>query len=354
MWLSPESRLHPGATPLQFTLYRIVLGLVVVFALAAAPTPDVPSQEWLDLPRGVRGGLRFSAGVLGLALVLGILRRAVGPLSAALAAILALYGHTSWGIAVPLVVHGVLVAGPASGEPFSLLGAVRDTPIPSHWTTAAWVSLALVAVLHTTSGPSDVFSWLVAGSTIAVVGAGLHSGPRLTLVLPAFALLIAGAWLSFGLGAAVVSLLPGALGCITHDWLPPRRASADKPIVFFDGVCAVCDRGMQLVMAEDQLGTLQLAPLQGETSKKLLNLREGVPESMIVYDGGQRLDRSAGAVRLAEYLGGVWWLATLFGALPLGVREGLYDWVASNRYDWFGKLDACRIPSATERERFLD
>ncbi len=354
MWLNPAQREHLGATPYQFAIYRIVLGLTVLLALAASPASEVPAEAWLGLPRVVRGSFRLVAAVLGLALSLGVLRRAAGPLASVLAVLLALYDHTSWAISGPLALHGLLVALPAGSEPLAVVHRDDARPIPSHWTTAAWVALAAQGVLLGLLGVPGALGWLLVGGVLVLVAVGLVYGPKLELVIPTFLLLTLSAGLAAGASAVLVMLLPSAVACITQDWLPARRAPAQKPIVFFDGVCAVCDRGMQLIITEDGNGTLQLAPLQGETSKQRLQLADGFFESMIVLDDGERLERSSGALRVAEYLGGIWRLAALIGALPVGVRDALYDWVARNRYDWFGKMETCRIPTPKQRQRFLD
>ncbi len=354
MWLNPAEREHLGATPYQFAIYRIVLGLTVLLALAASPAPEVPAEAWLGLPRVVRGSFRLVAAVLGLALSLGVLRRAAGPLASVLAVLLALYDHTSWAISGPLAVHGLLVALPAGSEPLAVVRGSDERPIPSHWTTAAWVALAAQGVLLGLLAAPGVLSWLLAGAVLVLVVVGLVYGPKPEFVVPTFLVLSLSAWLTAGVSAVLVTLLPSAVACITQDWLPARRPRAQNPIVFFDGVCAVCDRGMQLIITEDGKGILRLAPLQGETSKQLLQLPDGVFESMIVLDDGERLERSSGALRVAEYLGGIWRLTALISALPIGVRDALYDWVARNRYDWFGKMETCRIPTPEQRQRFLD
>ena len=65
-------------------------------------------------------------------------------------------------------------------------------------------------------------------------------------------------------------------------------------------------------------------------------------------------ERSTAALRIITALGGIWRLAGLLRLVPRFLRDAVYDWVARNRYGWFGKRDSCRLPSPEERAVFLD
>jgi predicted DCC family thiol-disulfide oxidoreductase YuxK len=142
---------------------------------------------------------------------------------------------------------------------------------------------------------------------------------------------------------------------MSEDWLPSKHDALKEPIVFYDGVCGLCQKGVQLILAEDVRGRMQLAPLQGETSTKLLNLPETDQyDTMILHEDGALFERSEAALRIAEILGGFWRLTAVLQWLPQETRDRLYDLVAENRYEWFGKLDACPVPSPEQRARFMD
>jgi predicted DCC family thiol-disulfide oxidoreductase YuxK len=132
-------------------------------------------------------------------------------------------------------------------------------------------------------------------------------------------------------------------------------ALREPPIVFFDGVCGLCNRFVDFVLRHDRVGTLRLSPLQGETAERLLttNDREQLA-TVIFWDNDCAFRRSAAVVRVCWRLGTVW--KVLGGALwciPLPLRDLGYKLVAANRYRLFGKKETCRLPSPEERARFL-
>ncbi len=76
-------------------------------------------------------------------------------------------------------------------------------------------------------------------------------------------------------------------------------------------------------------------------------------DSLILYHEGKILKKSEAVLRLAKLLGWPYRLGVLFRGLPLFLRDGIYDWVARNRYRWFGKNEACMLPRPEWRARFL-
>lgn len=132
--------------------------------------------------------------------------------------------------------------------------------------------------------------------------------------------------------------------------------SANRPIVFFDGVCALCNRWVDRMLRCDRDGVLAFAPLQGETARRLLDLPAGeVPESLVLLEGGELRTRSSAVLSALRLLGGRWrLLARALRMIPSPIRDGLYDRVARNRYRWFGRRPSCRLPAGElERSRFL-
>ncbi len=125
-------------------------------------------------------------------------------------------------------------------------------------------------------------------------------------------------------------------------------------IVFFDGVCGLCNRFVDRLLRDDDLGMLRFAPLQGATAaQRLPSDTVRALESVIYLREGSILLRSDAALRILVDLGG--WrkvLAPLL-LLPRPFRDLFYNWIARNRYAWFGKRATCRLPSPAERERFL-
>lgn len=132
-------------------------------------------------------------------------------------------------------------------------------------------------------------------------------------------------------------------------------AHPSKNIVFFDGVCGFCNKSVDFLLRVDGRRTLFFSPIQGETAKRILptERRENV-DTISFFDGTQLFYRTTALLKIAKALGGVWLVFYPLIVVPPTWRDLAYDWVARRRYRWFGKRDACRMPSPQERARFLD
>jgi len=133
-------------------------------------------------------------------------------------------------------------------------------------------------------------------------------------------------------------------------------AAADHPVLLFDGVCNLCNGVVQFVIPRDPAGRIRFAPLQSETGKALLSghgLPPGNLDRVVLVDDGRVYRKSDAAIRLAELLGWPYRAAAVARLVPTSLRDGLYDLVAANRYDVFGRKDRCMIPDADVRDRFL-
>lgn len=134
-------------------------------------------------------------------------------------------------------------------------------------------------------------------------------------------------------------------------------------IVFFDGVCGLCNSFVDFTLARDRGSRFRFSPLQGETFTARLGpppsrvgetgSNEARLASIVFWDGEQAHMKSEAVLRVVECLGGGWLLARPLRLVPRILRDTVYDFVAKNRYRWFGKRETCRLPSDTERERFL-
>jgi predicted DCC family thiol-disulfide oxidoreductase YuxK len=127
----------------------------------------------------------------------------------------------------------------------------------------------------------------------------------------------------------------------------------DNPIIFYDGVCGLCDRSVQFVMQRDPKRIFRYATLQSEFATKLLG-HSITFDSFILYDKGRVFYRSSAALRTFGKLGGFWKLAYVFLIVPPFIRNGVYDFIARHRYKWFGKFDSCKIPTPEQKALFLD
>jgi predicted DCC family thiol-disulfide oxidoreductase YuxK len=133
------------------------------------------------------------------------------------------------------------------------------------------------------------------------------------------------------------------------------RPPLPGPVVFFDGVCGLCNWSVDFILRRDTGRRLWFAPLQGETAAERLGMAPGDDYStMVLLDGDDRLERSDAVVRILGKIGGVWGAAGwLLWVIPRPLRNLGYRMVASNRYSLFGKKAACRLPTPEERSRFL-
>jgi predicted DCC family thiol-disulfide oxidoreductase YuxK len=134
------------------------------------------------------------------------------------------------------------------------------------------------------------------------------------------------------------------------------EVSATHPVVLFDGVCNLCHGTVRFVIARDPAAQFRFAPLQSEVGRSLLRqagLPEGEVDSVVLIDGSQAWQRSDATIRIVSRLGGGWALVRALLVLPRPLRNGVYDWVARNRYRWFGRREVCPVPSPEQRARFL-
>lgn len=128
-------------------------------------------------------------------------------------------------------------------------------------------------------------------------------------------------------------------------------------VLFYDGVCGLCDRLVQLVLRRDRRRRFQFAALQSRFAAETLAAHgrsAAELDTLYVLTGDGRLLRKGRAILFVlGQLGLPWSLARAGALLPARALDWLYDRVARNRYRIFGKLEACRLPSAEEKLRFL-
>ena len=128
------------------------------------------------------------------------------------------------------------------------------------------------------------------------------------------------------------------------------------PIILFDGVCNLCNASVQWVIRRDRKGQFRFAALQSETGQALLarfGMNPAAFNTVVLVDGGRLYTRSDAALEVARRMGAPWaWLA-VFRFLPRQWRDAVYDWVARNRYRWFGRRESCLLPRPEWKERFL-
>ncbi|QAA83161.1 thiol-disulfide oxidoreductase DCC family protein [Aequorivita sp. H23M31] len=130
----------------------------------------------------------------------------------------------------------------------------------------------------------------------------------------------------------------------------------EHKIILFDGVCNLCNGAINFVIKRDKRNVFKFATLQSEIGKKLLsefNVDTMNIDSMILIDGNNFYIKSSAALRIAKYLTGGYPLLSGFFIFPRFIRNAAYDYIARNRYKWFGKKESCMIPTPELTSKFL-
>ena len=132
---------------------------------------------------------------------------------------------------------------------------------------------------------------------------------------------------------------------------------ASDSVVVFDGVCNLCAHSVRFILAHEREPVLRFTPLQSRAGAQLMRQHGFDPEdakTFVLIADGQAHVKSDAAIRVASYLRGVGRLLALLRIVPRPLRNWAYDTVARNRYRWFGRLDACMVPTPELRARFFE
>lgn len=134
-----------------------------------------------------------------------------------------------------------------------------------------------------------------------------------------------------------------------------REVEAIRRILFFDGVCGLCNWSIDFVLKRDHRHEFQFAPLQGETARLFLKPADfNDLNTVVLFVEGRTYRKSAAVVRVLWRLSLFWQIVgTILWLIPLPLRNLGYSLTARNRYQLFGKKDSCRIPTPEEKARFL-
>lgn len=131
----------------------------------------------------------------------------------------------------------------------------------------------------------------------------------------------------------------------------------NKQLILFDGVCNLCNSSVQYVIKNDKNNVFLFAPLQGETGKKILEhyqIDRSKMDSIILFTNKQKLYyKSTAALKIARKLNTPVNLLSAFLIIPPFIRNGIYNYIAKNRYKWYGKQNECMIPTENLKEKFL-
>ncbi len=297
-------------SPTQFAIFRFLAGLYFVVTFGGGG--ELPPHPVVRV-----------AGVgLGLALMLGWKRRVFASLMLAPWIVTAaMMDGPAWSsMALGIVMTFLLVVIP-EGEAFAL-----KTPRRESWGVApAWMTLAELFFFG--GGWYAAYTIYKTGSVVPVYETGFLC--------------------QLGILAFLV---------IDARWIHPTF-TAKPPVVFFDGVCGLCNHFIDWLFIEDANGVFRVSALQSEYAQKTLGDKaaqgELPPGSVVLTDEKGTHDKSTAVILILSKLGGILRWTVIFLLLPKFIRDSAYLWVAKNRYKWFGKKETCRLPTKEERSKFL-
>lgn len=131
----------------------------------------------------------------------------------------------------------------------------------------------------------------------------------------------------------------------------------NKQIILFDGVCNLCNASINYVIDRDHRDIFRFVSLQsdlGQTIQRYLGIAEDNLDSIILYIPKEAYyTKSSAALKVMKEFKGLWKLMQVFTIIPKSIRNLVYDFVAKNRYKWYGKQEHCRIPTPELKAKFL-
>ncbi|TLD71956.1 thiol-disulfide oxidoreductase DCC family protein [Phragmitibacter flavus] len=133
-------------------------------------------------------------------------------------------------------------------------------------------------------------------------------------------------------------------------------APAKEPIILFDGVCHLCAGAVQFILKRDPKAIFRFAPLQSPLGIELRqqhHLDSTTVDTLVLIENGNAYTRSSAALHIAKQLNAAWPLCYAAIIIPRPLRDAAYNFIARNRYRWFGKSEACMMPQPGWKERFL-
>jgi predicted DCC family thiol-disulfide oxidoreductase YuxK len=127
-------------------------------------------------------------------------------------------------------------------------------------------------------------------------------------------------------------------------------------IVIFDGVCNLCARSVQFILRHESEPRFQFSPVQSAAGARILGthgISAADVDTFVLVSEGKVYTRSTAALRIARHFKGAWQLLRILWVVPRPLRDMLYNFVARNRYTWFGKAESCLVPTPELSARFI-
>ncbi|AGC78362.1 putative DCC family thiol-disulfide oxidoreductase YuxK [Nonlabens dokdonensis] len=130
----------------------------------------------------------------------------------------------------------------------------------------------------------------------------------------------------------------------------------DQDIVLFDGVCNLCNGAVLFIIKHDKKDRFRFAALESKIGEELLARHQIDPtkiDSIVLISGDTAFAKAGAALRISKHLSGLWPLLYAFIIVPKFIANAVYDFIARNRYKWFGKKESCMIPTPELKSKFL-
>lgn len=131
----------------------------------------------------------------------------------------------------------------------------------------------------------------------------------------------------------------------------------NKSILLFDGVCNLCNASVNFIIKHDKKAHFKFASLQSDAAKELLlqyKAKKIKMDSIILIENGAFYKKSTAALIISKKLNGGFKILYVFIIIPTFIRDWVYNYIAKNRYKWFGKKDSCMIPTKELKKRFIE
>ncbi len=131
----------------------------------------------------------------------------------------------------------------------------------------------------------------------------------------------------------------------------------NKLLLLFDGYCNLCSGSVVFILKREKKDWFRFASLQSSFARSLLEkygLTKDAPDSIVLFEGDKIYFQSTAALRAARKLRWPWPVFYVFIILPRFIRDPIYNFIARNRYKWFGRKEQCFVPDRGVKHKFLD
>ncbi|WP_316845980.1 DUF393 domain-containing protein [Pedobacter psychrodurus] len=129
-----------------------------------------------------------------------------------------------------------------------------------------------------------------------------------------------------------------------------------QPLIFFDGICNLCNASVQFVIEHDMKNQFHFTALQGDYAKEILPKFNADPKQLntiLLLEEDKLYTKSSAALRIAKKLNGLIPVLSVFLIVPKFIRDWFYDIIAKNRYRWWGKEESCWLPTPELKSKFI-